>query len=387
MEIKKSLAKLILSGMVGVSVFGTLPQLSEASPSGSFSERLNTLNAKEDKAEEKLKDITLFIEETEEEAAEMIEQLELTADELVTIQEDIDFLSNQIDQREEQLKAQVRAVQITGQSSNVLNFLFEADSLTDVLGRLDVVNTIFSANQNLMEKQVEDKELVEVKERETVQKQEELTLLAAKLENKKVELEEQKAEQEVLIASIAAEKSDLEEERDAYLAQQRESQRRRDEIQAARTAAQESTVVSVSQPSNSNTNNEVSTSSKSNTPAPASGSVISTAHSFTGVRYVYGGSTPAGFDCSGFTSYVFSRAGGKNLARSAAGQYSSTRRISQSEAQPGDLIFFNQSGRVDHVGIYLGGGRFIGAQTSTGVAVASFTSGYWSRYVAGFGRP
>lgn len=386
MDIKNRLFRIIILGLVGVSVLGTLPQISEASPSEGFSERMQSLDEKESKAEEKLKDITLFIKETEEEAADMLKELELTAETLVSIQEEVELLSEQIDQREEQLKSQVRAVQITGQTNNVLKFLLEAESFSDVLGRLDVVNMIFSANQNLMEKQVEDKELVEVKERETVQKQEEQTLLAAKLESKKVELEEQKAEQEALIASIAAEKAELAEEREAYLAQQRESERRRDELQTARTAAEEATVISVSQPSN-NQNDEVTTSSQSKTTAPANGSVISTAHSFTGVTYLYGGSTPAAFDCSGYTSYVYSRATGKNLARSAAGQFATTQRISQSEAQPGDLIFFNQSGRVDHVGIYLGGGRFIGAQTSTGVAVASFTSGYWSRYVAGFGRP
>lgn len=362
--------------MVGVSVLGALPQISGASPSdsGSFSEKMDSLTNKEAKAEEKLEEINLFITETEEEATGMLEELETTVVELETIHNEIDMLSTQIEQREERLKTQVRSVQKTGRSTNILDFLVEAESLSEVLARLGVVNTLFTANQNLMTLQIEDKELVEVKEKETAEKQEELTLLAAQLENKKIELEEQKAEQEVLVASIAAEKAELAEERDAFLAQQRESERRRDTIRTARTAA-----------SNGVNDTEVSTSSS--LPAPASGSVISAAHGLTGIRYVYGGSTPAGFDCSGFTSYVFSRAGGKNLARSAAGQYSTTRRISQSEAKPGDLIFFSQSGRVDHVGIYLGGGKFIGAQTSTGVAVASFTSGYWAKYVAGFGRP
>lgn len=114
-------------------------------------------------------------------------------------------------------------------------------------------------------------------------------------------------------------------------------------------------------------------------------SIINIAHELKGVRYSYGGTTPSGFDCSGFVQYVFRQAG-RSITRTTASQYNETTRISQSQAQPGDLIFFKQDKSVDHVGIYLGDGKFIGAQTSTGVAVATFTSGYWARYVAGFGR-
>lgn len=119
--------------------------------------------------------------------------------------------------------------------------------------------------------------------------------------------------------------------------------------------------------------------------ASSSESIISIAHELKCVPYLYGVETPAGFDCSGFVQYVL-RQERRSITRTAAARYNATTRISQSQAQPGDLIFFKQGKSVDHVGIYLGDGKFIGAQTSTGVAVASFTSGYWSNYVAGFGH-
>ncbi|MTB70932.1 cell wall lytic activity [Arsenicicoccus sp. MKL-02] len=93
---------------------------------------------------------------------------------------------------------------------------------------------------------------------------------------------------------------------------------------------------------------------KAANPAPravAGGGVLRTAASLSGIYYRYGGTTRAGFDCSGFTSYVF-RANGKSIPRTAAAQQRATRRVSS--PQPGDLVFFGSP--AFHVGIYAGGG-------------------------------
>ncbi|AKT52485.1 hypothetical protein ADJ73_00820 [Arsenicicoccus sp. oral taxon 190] len=89
-------------------------------------------------------------------------------------------------------------------------------------------------------------------------------------------------------------------------------------------------------------------------PAPravAGGGVLRTAASLSGIYYRYGGTSTSGFDCSGFTGYVF-RANGKSLPRTAAAQQAATRRVSA--PQPGDLVFFGSP--AYHVGIYAGGG-------------------------------
>lgn len=93
---------------------------------------------------------------------------------------------------------------------------------------------------------------------------------------------------------------------------------------------------------------------KAANPAPravAGGGVLRTAASLSGIYYRWGGTTTSGFDCSGFTSYVF-RANGKSLPRTAAAQQRATRRVSS--PQPGDLVFFGSP--AYHVGIYAGGG-------------------------------
>jgi cell wall-associated NlpC family hydrolase len=86
--------------------------------------------------------------------------------------------------------------------------------------------------------------------------------------------------------------------------------------------------------------------------APGS-SVLSVASRYVGVPYLYGGMSPRGFDCSGFTGYVY-RQLGFSLPRTANEQLLATRRISRSEARPGDLVFFVSGGRAYHSGIYAG---------------------------------
>ncbi len=85
------------------------------------------------------------------------------------------------------------------------------------------------------------------------------------------------------------------------------------------------------------------------------GEVIDTANNFKGVRYVRGGTSPKGFDCSGYTQYVF-RQLGISLPRVASSQYKWADKVSAAKAQVGDLVFFHSGGGVYHVGIYAGNG-------------------------------
>jgi cell wall-associated NlpC family hydrolase len=118
--------------------------------------------------------------------------------------------------------------------------------------------------------------------------------------------------------------------------------------------------------------------------AGAHGSVVAVAQRYLGVPYVWGGASPAGFDCSGLAMYCYAQVG-ISLPHNAAMQYAMCTPIAQSAAQPGDLVFFGYSaGGIHHVGIYVGGGSMIDAPyTGADVRYDSAFSGDFF----GVGRP
>lgn len=137
--------------------------------------------------------------------------------------------------------------------------------------------------------------------------------------------------------------------------------------EAARVAAAERAAAQAAASGQNNNSSSGNTSAAPSTPTPApppsnsssaSGqAVLNYAYKFLGTPYVWGGSTPSGFDCSGFTSYVY-RNFGVSLPRVSRSQATVGTKVSYSDLQAGDLVFFG-SGSISHVGIYIGGGNMI----------------------------
>ena len=119
---------------------------------------------------------------------------------------------------------------------------------------------------------------------------------------------------------------------------------------------------------------------------PASGDLISTAKSVVGVPYVWGGSSPSGFDCSGFIYWAFKQSGQSINRLSTDGYYN--RSYIVNSPQVGDLVFFEGTYRsgISHMGIYLGNNEFIHAGSSTGVTIANLNNSYWSKHFHSFKR-
>ena len=109
--------------------------------------------------------------------------------------------------------------------------------------------------------------------------------------------------------------------------------------------------------------------------------LVDYAKSFLGTRYVWGGASPSGFDCSGFTMYVYAHFGYR-MSHGASDQLYAFTRVSTAERLAGDLVFFSYGGGdISHVGIYLGGGAFIHATSNGGVKISYFDGYYSSTYV------
>ncbi|HEY1246993.1 MAG TPA: C40 family peptidase, partial [Hyphomicrobiaceae bacterium] len=118
------------------------------------------------------------------------------------------------------------------------------------------------------------------------------------------------------------------------------------------------------------------------------GSVVANAMKFVGSRYVFGGTSPAGFDCSGFVFYIHNRSGAP-VGRGMWQQYNGGAHVSMSALQPGDTVFFANTYEpgLSHDGIYIGGGQFVHASDErTGVTVSSLYTGYWQAHYVGATR-
>lgn len=148
------------------------------------------------------------------------------------------------------------------------------------------------------------------------------------------------------------------------------------------TTSSASTKSTSNNTSSSSTTNETKT-TETTASSKSGSSVVSYAKQFLGCKYVYGGTSPSGFDCSGFTQYVYKHFG-INLNRTAAAQYSNGKSVTSLQA--GDLVMFGKSG-INHVGIYIGGNTFIhAANKSQGVRTDSMSTGYYKTNYVGARR-
>ena len=372
------------------------------------------MDSKQSTIEETLSVITAEVDAAEKRAETLLANRVKTQDEIAALQEDIAELQVVIAQREEQLDEQARSVQVNGSNENYLNFIVASESFTDLVSRIDVVSKMVSANKELVEQQIADQKAVEDKKSKTEENLSKINAMAMELEQLKGDLQVKKIEQESAIAALAAEKATAESDRQMFLAQKEEADQRAAAEAAAIAAAEAAaatvaaTVAQASSEESSTAASSVdiasSTVASSESAAPAqtvaaapvvesapvvsapaaaapvvsapvvsapvvtaptlsapTGDVVSIAAKYIGVPYVWGGKTPSGFDCSGFTSYVFREAYGIEIGGYTVPQENSGTQIAVSSAQAGDLIFWGSRGATYHVAIYVGGGQYIHA--------------------------
>lgn len=117
--------------------------------------------------------------------------------------------------------------------------------------------------------------------------------------------------------------------------------------------------------------------------------VVRVAKKYKGAKYKWGGDSPKGFDCSGFTSYVYKKAAGMDIGRGVEAQWKQGRSVRRGDWKPGDLVFFKNTFErgLSHNGISIGGDKFIHAENErTDVVISSLKSDYYSDHYAGARR-
>ena len=348
---------------------------------------LETLQEEMVELEDEIERTNEAIELNETTITETTEAIEASKAEVKALEEDIADLEADIEKRRDILKDRMVALQKNGGTVSYIEVIFGADSFLDFIERVTMINKITESDQKLLD-QISDaqaevkakKSDVEAKLTSLEETMEELELMQAQLEDQKAQhqdnidtLTSQQEKSEQLVRDLELEASDID--------------RMIEDIRTRHTQSQAST----SSPS------QYTQSSSPAVPTVSAGSgntsnIISAGYKYIGnSTYKFGGGrsqydiSRGLFDCSGYVSWAF-RQEGIHIPSSTSGlQYTGTK-VPYSQVQPGDIVFFNTYKTNGHVGIYVGNGKFIGSQSSTGVAIADMTSGYWASKFSGHVR-
>ncbi len=302
------------------------------------------------------------------------------------LQEQISMIQNRIEKRSAILKGRAKSIQETGGDVSYLDVLLGASSFGDLIDRLNSVATLVQADSDLLKQHQADKQAVVEKQAAIQQKLAELNSMKTDLEGMQAQFAEQKAQNEAMQAQLQQQENNGNDQLASLMAQDK----------ALAAAAIDAGVQEVQQKAaQTGTASAIAGAAPASAPAVttlgsgAIDTVIRAGYKYIGNSvYVFGGGRTASdiakgyFDCSGFVHWAFAQAG-ISVGSSTDSLKGAGRQVSSSQMQPGDLVFFNTYKTDGHVGIYLGGGKFIGSQSSTGVAIANMSSGYWAQHFNG----
>jgi peptidoglycan DL-endopeptidase CwlO len=342
--------------------------------------QLNKLNQQVARVDQAINDNNKMITDTETKIKDSNEQVQ-------QLQQQVVKLNDRIATRNVILKKRAQAIQETGGDVSYLDVLLGASSFQDFIDRVGAVTTMVQADQDIMNQAAADKKEVEQKQTAVEKKLEDLNNMKSDLEGMKEQILEQKTQNDALKAELQNKQQASITEK-AVLEQQQQQQAVLAAPPVEVTTSTPSTPSSSSKPSSS-TSGSIKISLSTPKTSGSINDIIRAGYKYIGNSvYVFGGGRTASdvangrFDCSGFVHWAFSQ-GGYNIGSSTDSLINAGTSVSTSEMRPGDLVFFNTYKTDGHVGIYIGGGKFIGSQSSTGVAIADLTSGYWKAHFNG----
>lgn len=362
MQSKQLLNKKKINTTLGIlSVVGGVTLMS--SPLHTYAETSTQLTEQKSLVDNSIVETNNQMQETQLMIDKMQEDYNSTLDEINKIKLESDELQIKIDTRTELLSKKLVAMQTDERKgiNKYVEVLLKSDGFGDFLNKVTAVNTFVNADSSIIEQQNEDLELIE--------KQKE------KLAEKKVELNKQFQEIQIAYSELEIKKLDLETQSLQLSTQIQEAQIQEMRIQRLKELQSKSFETFV-----------ITESSFLDTELPTEIGLnaISEASNYLGGDYVWGGSNPTtSFDCSGLVQWSYNKAG-ISLPRTAAQMYIATQPVGFDELRAGDLVFFSYGRGISHVGIYIGNGKMLNAQSS-GIKIADL-NGYWNQYLVGFGR-
>ena len=263
------------------------------------------------------------------------------------------------------LSQRLVALYVNGGRSGGLEVLLGAESLDQLLNRMDAVDRVTEQDARVLREVKGFRSVVQARKvklrRARVAQRQEVAERAAQRST----IESQLREREQMLASVREEIAQLEAEEAAG----RRACRRQPVLGIAATALEPENQATLAPP----IEQAVAATPAAAVPDARYGGVVGIAMQYLGIPYVYGGASPSGFDCSGLIMYVFAQVG-VSLPHHAASQYGMGTAVSRDQLQAGDLVFFNGLG---HAGIYIGGDQFIHSPHTGDVVKISSLSDSW----------
>lgn len=385
------------------TLFSALPGISAEAVSQS---ELNALKQQQAELSEQKAGIQAQMDALNDKVASQTKKLNLLTEQLDVTNSEIDLLSEQIAlytdsiaQMENQLtedkqkkqellesyKTHIRAMEENGEYSYI-EILLGASSLEDLLSRIDMIREIMEYYDGLVKKIQEAEENVQIAKTNMETEMAAQEEVFAEYQAKQADLTAQQDEVKAVLSSLTADSEDyqsqllsvntLQASISGQISDMTDKLAELERIRAEQAAA-----------------SQVSSGSDVNWYGDTVGTgtgqdIVDYAKTFLGVPYVYGGTSPSGFDCSGLVYYCYAHFG-YTVNRTAAGLAYTGRVVSSSELAPGDIILFTSTdgSYVGHTGIYIGNGQFIHApHTGDVVKISSLSEDYYASHYWGARR-
>jgi peptidoglycan DL-endopeptidase CwlO len=353
--IKKKLLVLSTTIILGIGSQVALPTGHAEIAKLSQDQKLETSSTQDELKgiKEQLKRINKAIQDNHNIILKTEKEIEATNSDVKKLESDITTLEEKIKKRNEILKNRVITYQESGGSASYIEVLLGSTSFSNFVDRVDTVAKLVQADRDLLEQQDNDKSEQERK--------------LASLEKKLASLEDMNTEYQGMQVQATEQQKQFKQLKENLENIEHEQE------QKIENDLVENPVIEQREDSTSEIDAD----------QEYIKTIITAGYKYIGNSvYVFGGGRSDSdiangrFDCSGFVHWVFSQAG-IDVGSTTDTLKNSGTQVPVSDLQPGDLVFFDTYKKDGHVGIYIGNGEFIGSQSSTGVAIADMSTGYW----------